>query len=106
LVIGSVLLVLLAFAGVTQAYGRRIVGPLLCTVAMLLLTGFSQWHIIPHMEADRLAAGGDIDKAPTFNQYRIDFNKLHAASVDLESGVIVAGLAMVVFLARPARTRA
>lgn len=105
LVIGSILLILLVFAGIVDAYGQRLVGPVLCTVAMLLLTAFSQWHIIPRMEADRLEAGGDIDKAPTFNQYRIDFNKLHAASVDLESGVIVAGLAMVVFLARPARTR-
>ena len=53
------------------------------------------------MEADRLAVGGDIDKASPADARVRDFNHLHAASEELEEGVLVAGVAMVVFLSRP-----
>lgn len=101
LVEGSVLLVLLLLAAVTRAYGRTLVGPLLCTVAMLLLTAFSQHGILPRMQADRLAVGGDTEKAAFNDPHRLEFNRLHSVSEELEEGVLVAGLAMVVFLARP-----
>jgi hypothetical protein len=101
-VAGSLLIGLLLLAGTFRAYGRTMLGPLLCTGAMVLLTVFSQWHIIPQMELDRIAVGGDIDKAPAGNPHRVDFDKLHVASVDLEEGVLAAGIAMVVLLARPA----
>lgn len=100
---GSLLLILLLFAAVVRAYGRTLIGPILCTVAMLLLTAFSQRDIMPRMEADRIAVGGDIDKASVVEPHRIEFNRLHAASEEVEEGVLVAGLVMVVLLARPAR---
>ena len=101
LVAGTLLLVALLAAARMHVYGRTLLGPILCTVAMLLLTVFSQYKIMPRMEADRLAVGGDMDKAATIDPARIEFNRLHAASEELEEGVLVAGLAMVVFLARP-----
>ncbi len=101
LVAGTLLLVLLLLAAAARAYGRTLVGPVLCTVAMLLLTAFSQRGILPRMEADRLAVGGDIDKASPADARVRDFNHLHAASEELEEGVLVAGVAMVVFLSRP-----
>ena len=101
LVAGTLLLLLLIAAAATRSYGRTLIGPILCTVAMLLLTAFSQRSVMPRMEADRIAAGGDIDKAALADSHRIEFDRLHAASVELEEGVMVAGLAMVVFLARP-----
>ena len=110
LVAGTLLLLLLLAAAAARAYGRTyghsLIGPILCTIAMLLLTAFSQWRVMPRMEADRIAVGGDIDKAPAQDEHRLEFNRLHRASVELEEGVLVAGIAMVVFLARPPRSGA
>ncbi len=103
LVLGMLLLVLLLAAAAAHAYRRTLLGPVLCTVAMLLLTAFSQWGILPRMERDRTAAGGDIDAVSSNNPYRRDFNRLHLASEELEEGVLAAGVAMVIFLARPER---
>ncbi|RRA49075.1 hypothetical protein [Acidipila sp. EB88] len=105
LVAGTVLLALLLAAAAVRAYGRTLIGPILCTVAMLALTAFSQHGIMPRMEADRLAVGGDIDKAPPAEPHRLEFNRLHSVSEELEEGVLVAGVAMVVLLARPPRSR-
>jgi hypothetical protein len=107
LIAGVLLLILLAAATATRAYGRKMatVGPICCTLAMLALTVFSQYEVIPQMERDRIAVGGDIDKAPTENPQRLDFNQLHAASVGLEEGVLVAGVLMALFLARDTRSR-
>ncbi len=101
LVAGALLFLLLLPAGATRAYGRTVLGPVLCTAAMLGLTAFSQWHIIPRMEIDRFAVGGDIDRAPAGNFHRQDFNRLHRASEQLEEGVLAAGILAVVLLARP-----
>jgi hypothetical protein len=105
MIAGVLLLVLLAAATATRAYGRKLAtaGLFCCTLAMLALTVFSQYHVIPRMEQDRLAVGGDIDKAPAEDPHRLDFNQLHAASVGLEEGVLVAGVLMAFLLARETR---
>ncbi len=97
---GSILLLLLLAAAATRAYGRTVIGPILCVAAMLALTAFSQGSILPRMELDRLAVGGDIDRAPTANFHRQDFNRLHEASEQLEEGVLAAGILAVALLAR------
>jgi len=101
LVAGSILLICLLLAAWQRAYGRTLIGPILCTVAMLLLTTLSQQNLIPRMEADRLAVGGDMDKASLREPHRKEFDHLHKASVEIEEGVLAAGVAMIVFLARP-----
>jgi hypothetical protein len=108
MIAGVLLLILLAAATATRAYGRKLatVGPICCTLAMLALTVFSQYHVIPQMERDRVAVGGDIDKAAAEDPHRLDFNQLHAASVGLEEGVLVAGVLMTLFLARIPRVGA
>ena len=100
---GVCLLVLLPLAGLARAYRRPMIGPVLCVAAMLALTAFSQFRVMPRMEVDRLAVGGAIDRAPQANPQRHDFERLHQASVTLEEGVLAAGIGMVVLLARPAR---
>ncbi len=100
LVLGSILLILLAFAGVTRAYGREVVGPLLCVIAMLLLTAWSQFAILQPMEKDRLAVGGDIAAASPLDRHRLEFDRLHRASEQVEEGVLFAGILMVALLAR------
>ncbi len=104
LVAGGLLLLLFIAAAATRAYEQRVIGPVLCTTAMLLLTAFSQWNVMPRMERDRLAVGGDTNAAPRADPHRLDFERLHVASVRLEGGVLAAGLVMVVLLARPPRS--
>jgi hypothetical protein len=101
LVAGGILILLLLLAGAVKAYGRTVAGPVAATLAMLALTAFSQYSIMPRMEVDRLAVGGSIDAAPATDAHRMDFNRLHIASERIESGVLVAGFLLVLMLARP-----
>lgn len=100
LAVGSLLFVLLLAAAALRVYPRRLLGPILCAAAMLGLTAFLQWNIMPRMESDRLALGGDVPAASLGNPRRSDFDRLHAASVRVDGGVLLAGFAMVGLLAR------
>lgn len=107
---GAIIVILLGMGLVTRAHRRSAIAAILVTLGMMVLTGYSQFSIIPHMESDRIAAGGDIDAAPATNPSRIDFNRLHHTSVDVETGVVLGGLLLVALLAhastdpRPRRT--
>jgi hypothetical protein len=70
------------------------------TVVMLLITAYSQFSILPAMEADRIAAGGDVDAAAVTNPGRVDFEQLHVLSERLEGVVLLCGLVVVYFLSR------
>lgn len=100
LVAGALLLGLLLLAGWTRAYGRTVIGPVLCTVVMLALTAFTQWNVIPRMEADQRAVGGDISRTPPTEPHRAEFDRLHHASTWLEGGVLLAGIGAMVLSAR------
>ncbi len=102
---GALLLVLLFAAGWTRAYGRNVIGPVLCTTAMLVLTAFLQWNILPRMDADQQAVGGDISSVRANEPHRAEFDRLHTASTRVEGGVLAAGVLAIVFLARPSRLR-
>ena len=103
---GAVIVVLL---GLTAAIGREegrwraAVGPTTVTLVMLLLTAFSQFSIIPRMERLRLGVGGDINAVAKTHPAREEFDRLHRGSVVVEEGVLVAGLMLVVLLAREPR---
>jgi hypothetical protein len=59
---------------------------------MLTLTLYSQMSIIPRMDTDRNALGGDVTKsAPGVPAYD-DFQRLHVRSTRIESGVLILGL--------------
>ena len=70
------------------------------TIVMLLVTAYSQFGILPAMEVDRLAAGGDVDAAAIDNAGRVDFERLHVLSERLEGLVLLCGLGVVYFLSR------
>jgi hypothetical protein len=109
LVAGCALLVLLLPAGAVGAYGSRgvraVAGPLAVTLVMLLLTAFSQFSIIPRMERLRLGVGGDMAAVAGTDPARQEFDRLHRASVIVEEGVLVAGLILIVLLAREPRLK-
>jgi Domain of unknown function (DUF4149) len=65
---------------------------LLLVVLMLVLTGYSEFSVIPRMEADRMALGGDVTKAPADAPALAHFDRLHKVSVRVEGAVLIAGL--------------
>jgi hypothetical protein len=68
-------------------------------VAMLAVTAYLQFSLIPAMERDRIQSGGDIDAAPATDPARIDFERLHPLSEKVEGIVLFAGLAVVLLMA-------
>jgi hypothetical protein len=101
LVCGALLAVLLLVAQRTRAFGRSVLAPLVLILVMLGLTGYSQWVLVPRMEADRMALGGVVDAAPQGDPHRVDFNRLHVRSVTLLEGILIGGIFSIVLLARP-----
>lgn len=101
LVSGLVALALLAVAPVWAIYKpRAVLAPMGLLIAMIVLTLYSQFGIIPAMERDRIAAGGAIDAVDAANASRMDFERLHRLSENVEGAILLLGLATVVFVAR------
>jgi hypothetical protein len=63
---------------------------------MLVLTAYSQMSVLPRMETDRLALGGDVTHAPASAPAHLDFDRLHGLSTRLEGTVLIAGLLLLV----------
>ena len=98
---GIVSLALLALAPSWNIYKpRTVLAPMVLLVLMLGCTAFSQYVIIPSMERDRIAAGGAIDTTDPSNPQTAHFNKLHNRSEQVESVIILLGIATVVLVAR------
>ena len=70
------------------------------TIAMLAVTAYSQFHLLPAMEVDRALAGGQVEAASLDNPGRIDFERLHVLSERLEGVVLFCGLGVVYLLSR------
>ena len=58
---------------------------------MLMLTIVSQWGITPRMHALRTSIG-EIDNVSLSDPARVQFNRLHVWSEQLEKGVLILGL--------------
>ncbi len=100
LVSGMVALALLALAPAWKIYKPRIVlAPMSLLAVMVGLTLYSQFSIIPAMEQDRIAAGGSINAVAAANPSRVDFERLHHRSVNVEGAILLLGLATVVLVA-------
>jgi putative copper export protein len=65
---------------------------LVLVVVMLMLTGYSEFSVIPRMEKDRMSLGGDVTSAPVDSPALMHFNRLHKVSVRVEGAVLIAGL--------------
>jgi len=100
LVSGMISLALFALAPVWSIYRpRAVIAPMGLLVAMIGLTLYSQFGIIPAMEQDRIAAGGSINAVDAANPSRIEFEKLHHRSVNVEGAILLLGLTTVVLVA-------
>ncbi len=101
LVCGLVLLLLIILEK-TLRLTRRSIAPQLVLLAMMLaLTAYSQFSIIPRMEALRLAAGPAMDNPAATNPDKEQFNRLHGTSTNMEGAVLLGGLVLIVLYARP-----
>jgi uncharacterized membrane protein len=79
--------------------GRRLlVVEMLFAALMLAATVVVQVSIVPTMERDRVAAGGDVDAAPPDNPARLDFERLHPISEKVEGAALLLGIAVVVLM--------
>ena len=98
LVCGAVLLVAIGAEWLAKLRGSRLVVPQVAAVLVMMgLTAYSQFSIVARMEADRRAVG-EIEDVPRGNAYRADFDRLHSRSVQLESGVMVVGMGLLVLV--------
>ncbi len=73
---------------------------LLLVFLMLVATIYLQAIVLPAMERDRVAAGGDIETSGAANPARIHFNRLHDWSERIEGAVLFAGLGIVALMSR------
>jgi uncharacterized membrane protein len=93
------LLCSLIYNRIKHAQFRVFSGPHVLMVIMLALTLISQLSIMPRMETLRQDMGV-IDNVSPSDSRRVEFNRLHVWSTDLEGGVLVLGLGVVALMAR------
>jgi hypothetical protein len=89
------LLATVALMAATRERHRVRLVEILLVAIMLALTLYSQDSVIPQMEKDRMSLGGDITSAPAQNPARLEFERLHRRSVNLEGTVLVGGLILI-----------
>jgi uncharacterized membrane protein len=78
---------------------QLLLAEMLLVVLMIAATLYVQAVIVPAMERDRIAAGGDVDAAPPSNAARRDFERLHPISEKVEGSALFLGLAVVILMA-------
>jgi hypothetical protein len=91
LICGIVFLVATFFLGRLQAF-KMLIAQGVLVIAMLLLTSYSQFSIIPRMDTARASAGGLIEAVPDSNPARQIFDRLHLESTRVEGLVLFCGL--------------
>ena len=89
------LLATVALMAKTRERHRVRLMEILLVAMMLVFTLYSQDSVIPQMEKDRMSLGGDITSAPAQNPARLQFERLHRRSVNLEGTVLVGGLILI-----------
>jgi hypothetical protein len=78
---------------------------MLLVLAMLVMTAYSQFSIIPRMNTARDSVGGVVDAVPVTNPGRQIFDHLHQQSTHLETAVLVCGVIAFMLGARPQKLR-
>jgi hypothetical protein len=105
MICGVILLVLCIVERVARMTRRSIAPQLVLLAAMLGLTAFSQFSVIPQMDSLRIRAGTAMDNPAITNAAEVDFNRLHRLSTRLEGVVLLCGLGLIVLYARPEPAR-
>ncbi|HEX3942044.1 MAG TPA: DUF4149 domain-containing protein [Acidobacteriaceae bacterium] len=85
-------LVFLAAMLIARVHFRTIIPQTVLVLAMMAITCYSQFSVIPRMDTARNSVGGNVDAVPADNPGRKIFDDLHALSEHLEMVVMVCGL--------------
>ncbi|MGA1981758.1 MAG: DUF4149 domain-containing protein [Acidobacteriaceae bacterium] len=83
----------------TTRLRRLLAAQAFVVVLMIAATFYVQQGIIPAMERDRSAAGGDITAVPANNPMRVDFDRLHGLSEKFEGAALLLGLGVILLMA-------
>ena len=83
---------------------KLLISQIILAVLMIAATMVVQTHIVPAMERDRAAAGGDINAVSPDNPTRVDFDRLHELSEKVEGSALFMGLAAVILMAAERET--
>jgi hypothetical protein len=78
---------------IARLHYRSILPQAILLGAMLLLTGYSQFSIIPRMDTARDSIGGSVEAVNANNPGRQIFDQLHQRSVHVESLILFLGVA-------------
>ena len=95
------LVVLLARLARTKGFASLVTPAAHCVVLMIVLTAISQFTVSAKMAALRVQMGS-IQATAADSPLLAEFSRLHAVSVLLESGVLLAGLGALYFMVREA----
>ena len=96
-------LVFLAVTLLARGHYRSVIPQTVLVLAMLMLTAYSQFSIIPRMNTARDSVGGNIDAVASNNPGREIFDHLHQQSVRMEMVVLLCGLGALAATAHFAR---
>ena len=86
-------LIFLAVSVLARVHYRTIIPQGVLVVAMMLLTAYSQFFIIPQMDTARESVGGNVAAVAADNPGRQIFDRLHQRSVHVESLILLCGVA-------------
>jgi hypothetical protein len=89
LLCGSIFLMALVVA---RAHYRSIIPQAALVLAMMVLTGYSQFSIIPRMDTARDSIGGNVDAVAANNPGRQIFDRLHQRSTHVEGLILLCGI--------------
>ncbi len=93
------IVILLARVARTRTLASLAAPAALCVVLMILLNVVSQHAVSPKMAALR-GQMGSIQATAADSPLLVEFSKLHRVSVSLESGVLLAGLAVMYLMVK------
>ncbi len=100
LLCGLIFLVVLVLA---RAHYRSILPQAVLVLAMMVLTAYSQFSIIPRMDTARDSVGGNVDAVAQNNPGRQIFDQLHKQSEHVEGLILICGLVALVATAHLSR---
>jgi hypothetical protein len=95
--------IFLAVLVIARAHYRSIIPQAVLVLLMMVLTGYSQFSIIPRMDTARESIGGNVDAVAANNPGRQIFDRLHQRSVHVEGLVLLCGAAALVATAHWSR---
>jgi hypothetical protein len=96
-------LLFLVFSFLLRARVRwhSVVPQAVLVLIMVLLTGYSQFSIIPRMDTAQESAGGSVAALPESSPARAMFDQLHRQSVHVEGIILILGFIAFAFAGRP-----